>query len=100
MADKINSFSQAAKAANLPARIKMDALAALGVVTYTGARGSSARLNDGTTSDGFVASITAEDGKEYEVFIGAKVLVDQLGRLDFPFRARIVKSGQTWNFAD
>lgn len=94
------SYSSAAKAANLPTRIKMDALAALGVVTYLSAVGDSARLPDGTETDGFVVTVEATDGKQYESFVGAKVLVGALGRLTFPFTARVVKSGPSWIFSD
>lgn len=97
----IPSFSQAAEAAGLPKRIKMDDLAALGTVTWISAHGDTARL-PGTNeeTDGFTVVVEATDGRQYEAFVGAKVLVNTLARMEFPFRAKIVKSGQAWSFAD
>lgn len=98
---KAPSFSQAAEAANLPRRIKMEELANLGVVTYTSATGSSARLpTTGETTEGFVVVVEDANGKLYQCFVGATILVDTLARIDFPFRARIIKQGQSWVFAD
>lgn len=100
-ATKTASFSQAAEAAGLPKRIKMDDLAALGTVTYLSAVGDSARLpGTGEQTDGFVVTVEADNGKQYECFVGAKILVGVLARIEFPFRARLVKSGQAWTFAD
>ena len=98
---KAPSFSAAAEAANLPKRIKMDALAALGVVTYHSATPSTARLpGTGDSTDGFVVVVEDSAGKLYQTFVGAQILVDTLARINFPFRARIVKQGQAWVFSD
>lgn len=102
MATGVKSFSQAAEAAGLPKRIKMEDLAALGSVVYTAAHPDTARLpGTDTETEGCVVTVTSpKDGKEYECFVGAKILVSALARIEFPFQARIVKSGQSWTFVD
>ena len=98
---KAPSFSQMAKAAGLPVRIKSEPLAALGSVTWLSAHADTATLPDtGEDTEGFLVNILADDGRLYESFVGGKALVGVLARAEFPFRARIVKEGRTWVFVD
>lgn len=96
----VKSFSQAAKDAGLPPYIKMEALAALGRVTYLSAYGASRTAPDGTASDGFVVTVEDSKGQKYECFIGAEVLTKALGQIEFPFAASLGKEGRSWVFND
>lgn len=98
---KTRSFSDAAKEAGIPPYIKMDALAALGLVTYEAAYADSRTVpGENTETEGFVVTVLDEKGQRYECFIGAQVLVKALSRIEFPFKARLGKEGRSWVFQD
>lgn len=98
---KAPSFSDAAKTANLPKRVKTEDIGAMGTVTWLSAHGDTKNLPDGSgTTDGFEVVIEDDSGRQYNAFIGGQVLVMALARLEFPFRASLKKDGRTWIFAD
>lgn len=117
----VKSFSERAAELNLPRVVDRDFIAELGPVVWLSAAPAEARNpQTGQPGPGLLAQIETDDGKHYQSFIGNVALLQVLAtatydeddidmttpiayhpRSDiFPFRARIVKSGRTWTFAD
>lgn len=97
---KVPSLSQRQEEAGMPKHVDREYVASLGEVTWLSATAAQARNpQTGEMGDGMLVSIE-KDGHVYTTFIGNVALLRVLGAVEFPFRARIVKSGNAWVFAD
>lgn len=109
----VKSFSERAMENNLPVLVDRDFIADLGPVIWTGATPAEARNpQNGEVGPGLLAQLSTDEGRNYQSFIGNVALLQILSTYDedsntyiprdgmFPFRARLVKSGRTWVFAD
>ena len=101
MAEKIRSFSDAAREAGLPVQVSREFIAELGpVVWYEATPTTAENPQTHAMDDVLLAKIKTDDGHIYQTIVGNVALRDVLDKVDLPFKARIVKSGRTWVFED
>jgi hypothetical protein len=97
----VKSFSEAAKEAGLPVMVSREFIAELGVVTWLSVEPGTARNpQTGEMDDILMAELVTDEGDKYRSVIGNVALTQVLTAVTLPIRARIVKSGRTWIFAD
>lgn len=117
-ADEVRSFSEMAREQNLPVLTSRKAIAEMGTVTWLSAEPSEARNpQSGLIEPGLLVQLEDSDGNRWQTYVGNVALLDVMASANyaedgetvrsyvpytkrFPFKARLIKSGQTWTFAD